>query len=261
MLKWPRRVTFIRHAPSVYNEQRAKRRQDPEYRAFVELYHQDPASVRCQSTANRLMPKWCQQTGDHQTPLSDMSRHVAVKTGRNLSQQRNNKLPDVVFVSTFLRTQQTLEAMIEGWPELGTVEKVTDERLREQEHGLVAVYGSREIMLTLEPLQRSLFALTGAYNFRYPQGESVADVNRRTHSFSEMLIREYADCDVLVVAHHLTILSFRANLERWSPDEFIRVDEEEKPINCGVTVYEGVPDIGRRGEGKLNLVQYNQRLY
>jgi broad specificity phosphatase PhoE len=73
------------------------------------------------------------------------------------------------------------------------------------------------------------------------------------------LIREYAGKNMLMVTHHLTILSIRANLERLTPDEFIRLDQEEKPVNCGVTVYTGNSTVGK--DGKLILDRYNQKLY
>jgi hypothetical protein len=48
----------------------------------------------------------------------------------------------------------------------------------------------------------------------------------------------------------------RANLERLSSEEFIRLDEEEKPRNCGVTIYRGNPHRG--ANGKLELECYNR---
>jgi broad specificity phosphatase PhoE len=72
------------------------------------------------------------------------------------------------------------------------------------------------------------------------------------------LIREYAGKRVLAVTHHLTILAIRAQLERLGPEEFIALDRNEKPINCGVTIYRGDPNQGE--DGRLILAQYNQKL-
>lgn len=87
----------------------------------------------------------------------------------------------------------------------------------------------------------------------------ISMVHDRIRSFNDMLIREYAEKDVWVISHHLTKLSFRASIERWSPEEFIRVDNEEKPVNCGVTIYGGNPKAGK--DGKLELKHYNLKLY
>ena len=63
----------------------------------------------------------------------------------------------------------------------------------------------------------------------------------------------------MVVTHHLTILSMRANFERLDAAEFQRLDREEKPINCGVTLYKGRPYAGENG--KLVLEAYNKKYY
>lgn len=73
------------------------------------------------------------------------------------------------------------------------------------------------------------------------------------------VIREHAEENVLVVSHHLTLMSIRANLERWTPEQFIETDQNQKPINCGVTIYKGEPGQGK--DGRLALEQYNQKLY
>jgi hypothetical protein len=63
----------------------------------------------------------------------------------------------------------------------------------------------------------------------------------------------------MAVTHHLSILALRANLERFGAPEFQRLDNEEKPINCGVTIYRGNPNAGE--DGHLELDRYNQKLY
>ena len=84
-------------------------------------------------------------------------------------------------------------------------------------------------------------------------------VRERVRSFQNMLVREYAGAHVWVISHHLTKLAIRANLERLPPEEFIRIDRDEKPINCGVTIYKGDPGQGK--DGKLVLEEYNLKLY
>ncbi|HXK40411.1 MAG TPA: histidine phosphatase family protein, partial [Candidatus Paceibacterota bacterium] len=81
----------------------------------------------------------------------------------------------------------------------------------------------------------------------------------RVRSFLATLIRENPDERVLIISHHLTLLAFRANMERWDREEFTRVDREETPINCGVTIYEGDPTLG--GDGRLVMKAYNKKLY
>jgi broad specificity phosphatase PhoE len=260
-LKWPSSIDFVRHAPSAYNEMAARKKQDPLFQKFVEAYERDSSSTACISLAKEIAKAWSLGYSDRQTPLSDTGRDIAVKTGQALHRQRNDQLPHVVIVSPYQRTQETLAALIEGWPELAASETIEDDRIRELEHGLLLAYNDRRVMMTLHPEQRILYDIEGEYAYRYPQGENIADVRERCRNFTRMLIREFAGQRVLVVTHHLTILAIRANLERLGVDEFLRLDREEKPINCGVTSYRGIPNVGRHGHGKLELVAYNQKLY
>ena len=111
----------------------------------------------------------------------------------------------------------------------------------------------------MHPEQRMLRKLQGPYWYQFPQGESVAQVRDRIRSMTSTIIREYRDLHVWLVTHHLTILSIRANFERLSPEDFIHLDEHEKPVNCGITIYRGDPQSG--GSGKMQLELYNKSLY
>ena len=64
---------------------------------------------------------------------------------------------------------------------------------------------------------------------------------------------------MLAITHHLNILATRANLERLNAEQFETVDEKEKPINCGVTIYRGHSKKGTNG--KLVLEAYNEKLF
>jgi broad specificity phosphatase PhoE len=166
-------------------------------------------------------------------------------------------LPDVVIVSPYIRTRNTFMVMASAWPELERKSSVYyDDRVREQEHGLSLLYNDWRVFETMHPEQRRLRKLLGTYWYQYPQGESAAQTRERVRSMMNTIIREWAGRHVLLITHHLTILSVRANLERLSSEEFIRLDEEEKPRNCGVTIYRGNPHRG--ANGKLELECYNR---
>jgi len=167
--------------------------------------------------------------------------------------------PHVIFVSPYVRTVETLEYIKLGWPALKDAKIIPDDRIREQEHGLALLYNDRRVFHVFHPEQKELLNLQGPYWYRFPQGESVSQVRDRLRSFLATLIREYSNYRVMLITHHITILSIRATLERLSPQEFIRLDKEEKPLNCGLTIYMGNPWVGR--EGRLELQQYNKQLY
>lgn len=244
----------------MYNALKQAKEADPRYQEFKKAYNQrdrDPETAR--ELAQQLIADrtFVLEFGDHDTPLSEQGHRQARTTGAKLSEKI--KLPDVVFVSPYLRTRQTLGSMAVGWPELGEVKTVEEERIREQEHGLALIYNDWRIFNIMHPEQDQLRKLQGSYWYQYPQGESVPQVRERDRSFKNTLTRDYNDQNILVVAHHLQILAARANQERFGAEEFIRLDHEEKPVNCGVTIYRGDTDQG--ADGRLILDTYNEKLY
>ncbi|HVO86449.1 MAG TPA: histidine phosphatase family protein [Candidatus Binatia bacterium] len=263
-MKWPNTLVAIRHGQSAYNVQKIKQEADPTYVEFMQAYdrfEEDPEKNRDEALAIAKLlhaeGNYRFSSGDHDTPITAEGERQAEVTGRELANIL--PLPDVIMVSPYLRTRQTLGHMAMGWPELSGVETIEEERLREQEHGLRAVYGDWRIFNVMFPDQFELRRMQGPYWYRHLQGENVPDVRERTRSLIGTVIREYSEQDVWWITHHLTKLSLRANFERFGAEEFLRLDEEEKPVNCGVTIYRGMPELGK--DGKLELDAYNQQLY
>lgn len=254
-MKWPETLTLIRHDTSSYNELKQVKEVNPLYQKFKKSYSQDPASAETKELALEVKQNFALNVGDHNTPLGEGNK--AEQMAETLKEQI--ALPDVIFVSPYYRTKLTLERMTEGWPQLKDIPTFEEERIREQEHGMALIYNDWRVFYALHPEQRELHKIEGDYWYRYPQGENVPDVRERVRSWQNTLVREFAEKNVLAVTHHLTILSTRANLERWDSEQFIHFDKEDKPINCGVTIYKGRPDLGK--DGKLLLEVYNQRLY
>lgn len=257
-MKWPTSLTLIRHGQSTYNILRAKKQQDPDYKRFQELYRLDDITPDMLELAKCLQKRYSLGVGDYNTELTEEGANQAIATGKVLNAS-STPLPDVVIYSPYVRTRQTLNGLCVGWPQLKDVPAVEDDRIREQEHGLSIIYNDWRIYHTFHPEERKLQKLQGDYWYQYPGGESVADVRDRVRSMLTTIVREYSGQRVLLVTHHLTILSIRATLERLTPEEFIKLDKHEKPINCGVTEYIGRPDEGK--DGKLALKSYNLKLY
>lgn len=256
-MKWPRSITIIRHGQSIYNELLQKKKLDPEYEEFRKEYERGP-SKKLRAMARAMRKKYALNASDYKTPLSKNGRRQASVTGSKLLNV-GIPTPDVLLVSPYLRAKETLEAMIDGGFFSRCDEGIIEDRIREQEHGLALLYSDWRVFQSLHPEQRELNELMGPYWYQYPQGESVSMVRERIRSFTNTLIREYANEHVMLITHHLTILSIRANFERLTPEEFIRLDNEEKPVNCGVTMYQGNPHVG--SNGGLELLFYNKKLY
>ena len=121
------------------------------------------------------------------------------------------------------------------------------------------LYNDWRVFNVFHPEQGALRTLLGPYWYQYPQGESVSQVRDRVRSILATVIREHSGKNVMMVTHHLTILSIRATLERLTHEQFMELDTNEKPVNCGVTHYRGDPDAG--SNGKLVLDFYNRKLY
>jgi broad specificity phosphatase PhoE len=259
-MKWPNTLTVVRHGESEYNVLKAKKEVDPTFIELKEAYeHRDVDPLRAMELADQLIAegKFNLPHGDHATPLTPEGRRQAKITGRKLA--KLIPMPDVVFVSPYLRTHQTLAQMAIGWQGLEDIPVVVDERLREQEHGLSTIYPDWRVYNLKNPNQATLRDREGQYWYRYLNGESVPDARERIRSWLGALTRDYAGKNVLTISHHLTKLAIRANLERFGPEEYIRLDLQEKPVNCGVTIYRGFPGLGV--DGKLKLDKYNQQLY
>ncbi len=257
-MKWPAHLIIIRHGQSVYNALRAQKEADPVYQQFRRAFSVNPEGPETVALARQVWEKFRLGVSDHNTPLSLEGETQARLTGAAIFASGLPR-PDVVFVSPYVRTQETLRHMRAGGFDIGSAKVVAEDRIREQEHGLTTVYNDWRVFQTLHPEQRMLREAAGPYWYRYPQGESVSDVRDRIRSWQDTLVREYAGQVVYCVSHHLTKLSIRANLERLTPEQFIHIDEKEKPINCGITHYIGNPSSGRNG--RPELAEYNLRLW
>jgi len=256
-MKWPSSITLVRHGESDYNRRRRLKDKDERYKLFKRAFNKNSESTGCRALAEEMHAKYAVGVSDYETELTADGRIQAAKTGTN--GKRVLPKPDVVFISPYRRTVDTFDGMRNEWPELCRSKLVYEDRLREQEHGLALLYGDWRIFHVFHPEQRALRRLLGPYWYQFPQGESVSQVRDRYRSLISTLIREWAGMHVMLVTHHLTILSARGIHERLRPEEFIWLDEYEKPINCGVTLYRGDPNAGK--DGKLELEFYNRCLW
>lgn len=256
-MKWPEWLAVVRHDFSAYNALKAAKAGSVAYQEFKRaLKELGPTNGIVYALAECAREELALDTGDHDTDLAN-GGDLAKAVGRSLRSEM--ELPDVVIVSPYLRTALTFKGLVYGWPELAGVKVYEEERIREQEHGLALLCNDRAIFEVLNPEQRALHAREGNYWYRFPQGENVPDVRERLRSWTTTLIREFSGKRVLAVTHHLCILALRANLERLSAQEFIALDQNEKPMNCGVTLYKGYPDEGKNG--RLKLEYYNRKFY
>ncbi len=258
-MKWPEQLMLIRHDVSGYNMLRAKKAKSELYQKFLIAFAKNQESEETKALALQVQEKFSLNVGDANTPLHDREAKRACEVGVKLRELYGAKPPHIIFVSPYERTLMTLQGLRRGWPELHHVKVVEEERIREQEHGASLLYNDWRVFHALNPGQGRLFGQESDYWYRYPQGESVPDVRMRIRSWTDTLIRDFNEQRVFAVTHHLSILSFRSNIERWGAKKFMQVDKEDKPINCGVTEYRGNPNVGKNGH--LELFSYNEKYY
>lgn len=264
-LKWPKELVIVRHGESEYNVLKAKKAKDPFYQKFKKEYAkirdwETPIPPELEEMAREVARRFSLGVSDFHTPMTEIGKAQAIATGEKLKEVIS--LPDVIFVSPFVRTDETFQCMIQGWPELASIKCYFEDRIREKSPGLAALYNDWRVFNILHPEQkryRDLFRELADYWYAYPNGENVHAARELIRLWVTTLIREFSEKRVLAISHHLTILAMRAHLERLGPEQFIQLDKNEKPINCGVTIYRGDPDQGE--DGKLVLAQYNRKLY
>jgi len=254
-MKWPEYLVLVRHAKSKFNNLKEELEKDPLWPVFIEAYKTDFQSENAKQLAKILLAKYKNPHGDRKTLLTEHGRMVqAVKTGAYLRTQI--ELPDVILVSPYLRCLETLEGLKDGWPELRKVKTYEEERMVERSVGIRQLYTHWRLFHVFYPEQKELYEKEGYYDYRYPQGDNMRDVNLRMKSLLETIIREFHGKKVFGVGHGVTIMGFRTAQERLTEDEFMELDHTNPPKNCSITIYRGDPKQGK--DGRLILERYNE---
>ncbi|MFF9376740.1 histidine phosphatase family protein [Streptomyces griseoluteus] len=150
---------------------------------------------------------------DHALALTDRGREQAEETGRHLREIFGDERVSV-YVSPYRRTHETLDAFRLD-PDLIRVRE--EPRLREQDWGN---WQERDDVR----LQKAYRDAYGHFFFRFPQGESGADVYDRVGGFLESLFRSFEEPDhppnVLLVTHGLAMRLFCMRWFHWTVADF-----------------------------------------
>ncbi|MFG3044097.1 histidine phosphatase family protein [Streptomyces sp. NPDC048202] len=150
---------------------------------------------------------------DHALALTDRGREQAEETGKHLREIFGDERVSV-YVSPYRRTHETLDTFRLD-PELIRVRE--EPRLREQDWGN---WQERDDVR----LQKAYRDAYGHFFFRFPQGESGADVYDRVGGFLESLFRSFEEPDhppnVLLVTHGLAMRLFCMRWFHWTVAEF-----------------------------------------
>jgi probable phosphoglycerate mutase len=220
---WPDRLILIRHGESAGNVARDKAEAE-------QLERIDIASR------------------DVDVPLSAAGEEQAAALGRRLAHEPEDERPTVLWVSPYLRAQQTAEiALKTAGLSLPTV---IDERLREREFGVLDGLTRRGITAQF-PEESERRKRLGKFYHRPPGGESWSDVLLRLRAAIDDVRRDCAGERVLLVAHQVVVLLVRYVVERMTEEQILAIDALGDVANGSVTSY-------RLDGGMLVLEAFNE---
>lgn len=179
---------------------------------------------------------------DNKVPLTDEGHAQATSAGQALARLIGEDESILALVSPYLRTQETL-ADIKS--QLGDrVKKIIHEpNLREQDFG--NFQDPDQMNGSIKERQRF-----GRFFYRFPHGESGADVYSRVESFMSSLFRHMDNPNravhnnMLIVSHGIVMRMFLMRFFRWSVEEYEQV---YNPDNCAIWMLVA----NREGEYKL----------
>mmetsp|Transcript_11590 Transcript_11590/g.19749 ORF Transcript_11590/g.19749 Transcript_11590/m.19749 type:complete len:296 (+) Transcript_11590:3-890(+) len=202
----------------------------------------------------RVIPDWS-------IPLTEQGRLEAKHAAKGIVDVIG-KRKVVIYYSPYRRTQETLDALLGegGIPDDQIAFLQEEPRIREQDFGNYQTQAMAEIKK-----ERLRF---GRFFYRFPNGESGADVYDRVSSFFETLFRQFKrspisdiggdeDYVLLIVSHGLTIRLFVMKFLGFDVSYFEKL---RNPRNCtpivmrrkvGTFVYELEPN-SWRSMGVLN---------
>lgn len=193
---------------------------------------------------------------DYKIPLTEAGMEQAEEAGREIldivSEKGKSKNWNVYFyVSPYARTRQTLKGIGKAFPKNRVIGVKEECRVREQDFGNFQDF---EKMRELKEI-RSRY---GTFFYRFPEGESGADVFDRVSSFLESLWRDidmkrysdspYAnnDLNLVIVSHGLCIRIFLMRWFKWTVEQ---VELLYNPKNAEYRVME----LGEDGDYSLSI--------
>ena len=185
---------------------------------------------------------------DVDVPLSELGERQAEALGKWIAEHPAVEQPTVLWVSPYLRAQQTAQIALKG---AGLdLPMAVDERLREREFGVLDGL-TRKGITSLFPEESERRSRLGKFYHRPPGGESWSDVLLRLRACMEEMRRDCAGERVLLVAHQVVVLLVRYVVEQMTEEEILAVDRLGDVANCSVTSY-------RLEDGALVLQKYNE---
>ena len=189
---------------------------------------------------------------DADLSLTTLGRAQATALGRWLASRADGPLPHSVWVSPYLRAQETAELVLIELDRAGLPlpDVRTDERLRDRELGILEMVTKAAIELH-HPGEAARRRRIGELRWRPPGGESLADVALRLRSLLRDLYETEASRRVLLVAHDAVVVMLRHILDDLDEEAYLALEREGAVGNASITRW------SRTSSGQLKLDCYN----
>lgn len=177
---------------------------------------------------------------DYALELSAKGLVQAAKAGKELKSMLK-KESVFFYVSPFWRTRMTFEQITLSLSS-GQLRYVEEPRLREQEWGHLRSVEETRIL----EAERDAY---GPFYYRFPGGESCADVYDRVSDFFGTLHRDFSKEDfpgnAVIITHGMTLRLFLMRWYHWPVEKF---ESLGNPNNCQIVLME------RNANGKYDLI-------
>jgi len=154
-------------------------------------------------------------TPDHLIHLTDSGRAQAREAGAKIAALIGGESFGV-YSSPYVRTLETKDELLTAIPQKPAFD-YQDPSLREQEYGNLPTPEA-------SVANRALRERCGSFFYRFPEGESCADVYDRMCSFFESLFRQFERDDspenIVIVSHGTAIRCFLMRWHHWTVEKF-----------------------------------------
>ncbi|MEV6300820.1 histidine phosphatase family protein [Actinoplanes sp. NPDC051861] len=186
---------------------------------------------------------------DAEVPLTETGEEQAAAVGAWLDGLPEDRLPQVVITSPYLRARETWR-IAAGAAEADLPGPATDDRLVDRLLGDLEMM-TRAAVRARFPDEAARREAAGEYHYAPPGGESFADVGVRLKAFLDDLHERHPGQRVIVVAHDAVVLMMRAVIEELDWEQVMAVEAESGSVrNASITRFVG-------GVGRLTLDRYN----
>ena len=173
-------------------------------------------------------------TPDHRVRLTAAGRAQARLAGEELAALVGDTGKIYMYVSPYTRTLETARELAAALGR-GQLAGVREEpRIREQDFG--------NLQDDAMPLSKRKRVSFGRFFYRFPDGESAADVYDRVTTFRETIRNDFdtrftneSDLSVIIVGHGISLRVFLQRWYKWSSDDFERL---QNPSNSECIIME-----------------------